>query len=185
MRKFTFLTVVVAFMALPGSAPAQGNNPSIFANEHGFGSITDLGGFVFNMPGVVAADPGPGGLPSALTYNLLGPPALVAGDLFIQELIGPTLGLSDLIRFNPDGTAPGYRASFVFYSASGGGVDSLADMGFPAVSYANRFTVLEVNEEVFYTPNPDQPGYVPGFAVTYHFLSDDPAGQGVPEPVAA
>ena len=85
MRKFTFVTVVIACIAVTTSAQAQGNNPSIFANEHGVGNITDLGGFVFNMPGVVAADPGPGGLPSALTYNLLGPPALVAGDLFIRN----------------------------------------------------------------------------------------------------
>ena len=184
MRRFTLLTVALTFSGLSGSALAQGNNPFIVADEFGTGSITDLGGFVFNMPGILAADPGPGGLPSALTYNLLGPPSLIAGDLLIQELAGPSVVLSDWVRFNPAGTAPGYAASFVFYSSFANGVDSLADTGFPSLFYANAFTVLEVDEQVFYTPAPGQPGFVDGFAVTYNFISDAQAS-AVPEPVSA
>jgi len=111
----------------------------------------------------------PGGLVSALTYNLLGPPALVAGDLLIVDPGGSIL--SDLIRFNPAGTGnPGYPASLVFYSMAGEG--SLADTGFPTGRYTNIFTVTEtINHDFFYTPTATQPGFVPGFSVTYHIIS--------------
>ena len=139
------------------------------------------------MPGVMVADPGPTGLPSALTYNLLGPPGLVAGDLLINDLNSGILELSEVIRFNPDGTAPGYAASFVFYSDNSDGVDSLGDTGFPLLFYAKTFTMLEVDEQVFYTPTADQPGFVPGFSVTYNFLSDAHTpnlNNAVPEPAS-
>src|SRR4051794_39331924 len=177
MDKRTLLLVVYCLTSFVDRGWAQGNNPLIVADEHGFGSLTFFGAPTVNMPGIMAVDPGPGGLPSALTYNLLGPPALIAGDLFVQELIGSTLHLSDVIRFNPDGTAPGYTASFVFYSEF--------DTAFPASFYANSFMVLELNQEVFYIPNAGQPGYVPGFSATYHFLSDDTQGSAVPEPATA
>jgi len=179
------LICIVFLITLASGGVAQGNDPLIMANEHGVGSLTFFGAPAINMPGILAADPGPGGLPSALTYNLLGPPALVAGDLFVQEFIGSSLQLSDVIRFNPDGTSPGYTASFVFYSDFATGAGALADTGFPTSFYANTFTVLELDEEVFYIPSAGQPGYVPGFSVTYHFLSDDTQGAGVPEPSTA
>jgi hypothetical protein len=184
MDKRTLLIVVFS-LTFAGSTLAQGNDPFIFANEHGVGSLTFFGLPTLNMPGIMAADPGPGGLPSALTYNLLGPPALVAGDLFVQELIGSTLHLSDVIRFNPDGTSPGYTASFVFYSEFATGIAAPADTGFPTSFYANTFTVLEIDQEVFYIPNAGQTGYVPGFSATYHFVSDDTQGSAVPEPATA
>ncbi len=186
MQKFTFLTLALTISGLTGSALAQGNNPFIIADEYGVGRLITAGGSVFNMPGVMAVDPGPGGLPSALTYNLLGPPGLVAGDLFINDLNGGVLDLSEMIRFNPDGTAPGYQASIVFYSDMQEGADSLADTGFPLSGYANSFTMLEVDEQVFYTPTEGQPGFVPGFSVTYNFLSDThtPELASAPEPAS-
>jgi len=129
------------------------------------------------------ADPGPGGLPNALTYNLLGPPALVAGDLILLE--NPAGGLSDIIRFNPAGTGgnPAYPASVVFYSdIEVGEAPVLADIGFPTAMYTNTVTLLEMgvegNNGIVYTPTANQPGFVPGFAVTYNIISDSP----VPEP---
>src|SRR5258705_12701071 len=102
----TFQPATLVFLAFAGTMLAQGNNPFIEANQLGAGSITFAGLPVLNMPGILAADPGPGGLPSALTYNLLGPPAVVAGDLIIQQLVGLSLELSEVIRFNTDETAP-------------------------------------------------------------------------------
>jgi hypothetical protein len=36
----------------------------------------------------------------------------------------------------------------------------------------------EINNGATYTPTANQPGFVPGFSVTYHFISDS---TGVPE----
>lgn len=58
----------------------------------------------FRCQVLLAFDPGPGGLASALTYSGLGnPPSLVAGDVLVFE---PGIGntLSDVIRFNPANT---------------------------------------------------------------------------------
>ena len=85
--------------------------------------------------------------------------------------------LSDIIRFNPAGTGgPAYPASLVFYSDQDGGVESLAGTRFPTAPYANTLTLTEVNGGVVYTPLAGQPGFVSGFSVTYHGISD------VPEP---
>jgi hypothetical protein len=115
-------------------------------------------------------------LPAALTYNLLGPPGLVAGDVLL--LRPGTAVVSDVIRFNPAGTGnPGYPASLVFYSdtdADHSGI--LADTGFPTAFYAN--VTVRSDDASFYTPNDSQPGFVPGFSVTYQFISE------VPEPAS-
>jgi hypothetical protein len=135
---------------------------------------------------MLAADPGPGGLPSALTYNLPDLPSLVAGDVLLQETVG-TAVLSDIIRFNPAGTGgPTYPASLVFYSDNLDGSTSLADTRFPLLNYANALTLTEVGPEVgpnglmSYTPTASQPGFVPGFMATYNFTSDS----AVPEPAS-
>jgi len=161
------------------AAQAQGgNNPLITVNENGVGSLF-FSNPAINMPGVLAADPGPGGQASALTYNLLGPPALVAGDIFITDTVGGPL--SDLIRFNPAGTAPGYQASLVFYSTDAGG--ALADTGVPSGFYTNTVTLLEGPGGVtLYTPTAGQPGFIAGFGVTYDIISDTAAA--TPEPGA-
>ncbi len=136
------------------------------------------------MPGVLAPDPGPGGLASVLTYDMLGPPSLVAGDVLLLEAIGgPFL---DVIRFNPAGTGgnPTYHASVLFYSDNIDGADSLGDTPSPPRAfYTNILTLLEVGGEghngVVYTPVAGQPGFVDGFVVTYNITSDSAA---VPEP---
>src|ERR1035437_10608299 len=55
-------------------------------------------------PGFLMQDPGPGGLPNALTFTT--PAGLVVGDLLLHE---PGGAESDLIRWNANGT-------LVFYS---------------------------------------------------------------------
>ena len=97
--------VLAAALAVGGAAPLlaqSGNNPIIFLPENGVGTIQFPGAAALPLPGVLAPDPGPGGRTSALTYNLLGPPSLVPGDLLLFD--GDLL--SDVIRFNPAGTAP-------------------------------------------------------------------------------
>jgi len=179
------LAVAATLSATGGKAFAQAaNNPTITVDENGNGSLVFPGGAPFNVPGVLAADPGPGGLALALTYNLLGPPGLVAGDLILLEPGGGGL-ISDIIRFNPAGTAPGYAASLVFYSDNLDGADALADRGFPTALYGNNITFTEVGPEVgpngfTYTPTANQPGFIPGFGVTYVIRSD--LAPAIPEP---
>jgi hypothetical protein len=161
--------------------------PTITVDELGVGTIQFTGGLPAPLPGVLAPDPGPGGLTSALTYNLLGPPSLVAGDVILVEPGGVGL-ITDILRFNPAGTGgnPAYPASLVFYSDVFDGRNSLADTGFPTASYANTASFIETGLEggmsgFLYTPTANQPGFVPGFTVTYNFVSDPAA---VPEPAS-
>lgn len=152
-------------------------NPLITLNENGTGTIVFAGGSTFVLNGVAAPDPGPGGLTNALTFNLLGPPSLVNGDLRILDPVSHLL--SDLIRFNQAGTgAPSYPASVVFYS----GLDlanGLADTGFPSSGYGNFRSIDEILGGNFYTPGTGDPGFIAGFTVTYDILS---SVRKVPEP---
>ena len=183
MKSRTFavsLSFITVLLFAPQSQLRAQNNPLITMDEFGNGTIQFPLQPPNPLPGVMMADPGPGGRPNALTYNLLGPPNLVAGDLFLIEP-GNT-NFSDVIRFNPAGTGgnAGYPASVVFYSDNGDGVDAPADVGSPFAFYANQLFVQEVGTEgnngYVYTPVAGQPGYVAGFSVTYNILSD------VPEP---
>lgn len=133
-------------------------------------------------PGFLQQDPGPGGLPNALTFTT--PAGLVVGDLLLHE---PNGAESDLIRWNANGT-------LVFYSDIGdadppyiGGPDS-ADIGLPGASWPNTISVTETGlfgypysetgtNGYVYIPLPGQPGYDPsnpGNQPTYTFISDIP-----------
>ena len=173
---------VVLSAAVVGVAQAQGFNPLITVDEDGHGTQQFPGQPTITMPGVLRADPGPGGLASALTYNLLGPPALTAGDLLIF-LNG---GRDDLVRFNPAGTGgvANYPASLVFYSSNlHGGIDSLADTATPPrFLYANTASANESNGQVFYNPLRGQPGFISGFNVAYLITSPVGPASLVPEP---
>jgi hypothetical protein len=166
-------------LALPQAAQAD-NNPLITVDENGNGSLLFPGGIPITTTGILAADPGPGGLAAALTYNLLGPPSLVAGDLIVDDIASH---ISDLIRFNPAGTgSSGYPASLLFYSNDAFG--QLADTGLPTAFYTNTVTLLEgLGGVTSYTPQAGQPGFVAGFSVTYEVHSAVPgpiAGAGLP-----
>ena len=180
----SLFVVLTMLLLMAGPASAQGSNPDIFLDENGHGSLVSPVTGTFPLPGVLAPDPGPGGLTSALTYNLLGPPSLVAGDLIINDT-GPT-SVSEIIRFNPAGTGgnPAYPASAVFYSDKELIPDlDLADTGFPTGSYTNSVTTPELffgNTCCVYTPTAGQPGFIAGFGVTYHIASDKDVS--VPEP---
>jgi len=180
--RFTVSALILG-LAIASSAFAQ-FTINITLDENGDGTFTNSAGFFSNLPFALQPDPGPGGLASALTYGLLNPPGLTAGDLVILE---PGLGvISDILRFNPNETIAGTTGAVVAYSDNSDGPDSLADKGFPTALYANVFTVIEVGPEgnngFSYTPIVGQPGFVAGAAgpVTYRFLSDT-----VPEPSTA
>lgn len=168
-------------LALRTSAAAVAPTPlDIEVDENGFGSLTtDVSGISVTVPLVsgTQADPGPGGLSSALTYDL-GTISPNPGDVFLVEP-GST-AFSDLIRFNAAaaGRPIGSPNALVFYSDNGDGVDALADTGLPTAFYSSTAVINEVGPEgnngADYTPTANQPGFVPNFAATYHFISDLP-----------
>ncbi len=168
--------IVCLLLAVPG-ARGQGFTLQVTEMTNGFVNLNLLN--LLNgadHPGFLMQDPGPGGLPNALTFTT--PAGLVVGDLLLHE---PGSGESDLIRWNNN-------ATLVFYSDIGD-ADS-ADIGLPGASYPNGISVIEtglfgadysetgINGYV-YVPLPGQPGYnpnTPGFPPTYIIISD------VPEP---
>jgi hypothetical protein len=194
IRRTALLGLLVAglLLVLAGPASAQGFSITITVDENGNGRFTNTAGFTSALPFSVTADPGPGGAPNALTYDLLNPPGLTAGDLILLE--PGTSTISDVIRFNPNAVgAGGGTGTLVFYSSAGDGVDSLADAalvpggapGVPSALYANNLAAFEVGPEGLngftYTPTQGQPGFVAGAGgpITYVIQSDTPA---VPEP---
>ena len=185
MLKRLLVSVMLSLVVVCGAGAT--NNPLITVDEDGNGTLQFSGAPSIATHGVLAPDPGPGGLPLALTYNLLGPPGLVAGDVLVFEDSTFT-ELSDIIRFNPAGTGnAAYPASLVFYSDNVDGIDNLADVGFPIARYPNVVRLLEADIGggqigLHYTPTENQPGFVPGFGVTYHAISDGEAAR-VPEPI--
>ena len=187
------LMVVGALLVTCGTAAAQ-FTVDINIDEFGHGTITNSAGFNGPLAAALLPDPGPGGLPAALTYSLDNPPGLTAGDLLLVEPGGGGL-LTDQIRFNPQETASdGTTGTVLIYSDHFDGPDSLADNGFPTALYANTFSLNEVGPEpgpngVDYTPTAGQPGFVAGAAgpVTYHITSDGSpsGGPGTPLPASA
>ena len=168
---------------LPGPAAAV----LITVDESGAGTLVNDSGETFTLPSALQPDPGPGGLSSVLTYDMLGPPALTAGDVLLQD--GPGGPVLDVVRFNPAGTGgnPSYPASLLFYSDNVEGFDSRADTPSPPTTlYPNNVTILESgaegNNRAVYTPLSGQPGFVSGFVVTYTLISD--GSNSVPEPTA-
>lgn len=183
MKVLTRCLCALSLLALGCAASAQGFSITIAVDENGNGRLTNTAGFSAPLPFALAPDPGPGGLPAALTYDLLNPPGLVAGDLLLLEP-GTRTTLSDIIRFNA-ASFTGGAGSLVFYSDNADGADALADTGFPTAQYANNVTAFELGPEgdngFTYTPVAGQPGFVAGAGgpVTYLIRSDVSA---VPEP---
>ena len=177
---FTCLVLAAISLAVPANAFAL-FMVTITVDENGNGTLTNSNGAFLNLATSMSADPGPGGLASALTYSIPNPPGLVVGDLLILEPGGGGV-LSEVIRFN---STDALNGTLVFSSDNSDGADALADTGFPTAFYANVLTVFEVGSEgnngFNYTPTAGQPGFVTGAAgpVTYQIISDVSA---VPEP---
>jgi hypothetical protein len=168
------LSLGVLLVLSSTSVKAQTFSITVSADENGNGTLTNTAGFNGVLPAALLPDPGPGGLPVALTYGLLSPPGLTAGDLIILDSPGV---ISDVIRFNPQTNG----GSFVYYSLLGGG--QLADTGLPSAFYTNAFSVLETDPVTIYTPTSGQPGFVTGAGgpVTYRFTGSQAQ---TPEPAS-
>lgn len=187
MRRLLAL-LAPALLCIPSLAHADPFSISITVNEFGQGRFTNTFGFDQALTGTLRNDPGPGGLSRVLTYDLLNPPGLVAGDVLLREHTGSGFDglILDVIRFNAPTSSTGF---LLFYSDNLDGVDSLADTSSPPSSfYTNSLTIDEIgtaaNNGAFYTPLRGQPGFVAGAAgpVTYTFISDGTGPSTVPEP---
>src|SRR4030095_6646373 len=142
--RLLLLSGVMLIVAIPRDANAQGFTVTITVDENGNGRFVNSTGFDEPLPFTQPLDPGPGGPAHALTYSLLNPPGLIAGDLLLQEVAGGPL--SDVIRFNPQENCSGSTGCLVFYSDNLE-FDALADIGLPTSFYANSLTLLEVGPE--------------------------------------
>jgi PEP-CTERM motif len=173
--------------AVAGPYDGGGLDVSIRVDENGNGFLTNAAGVVFTLPFDKRNDPGPGGLANVLTYSLLAPPALTAGDVLITD-IG---ALNDVVRYNPNEVCvDGSHGCLVFYSDNVDGIDALADTPSPpGAFYANTVTIAETgtdtNNSAMYPAVgfvlPGQPGFVNALnPVNYLLISDTP----VPEPAS-
>jgi hypothetical protein len=180
--RFLALTALALGTALlPAPARAQGFTVTLRFDENCHGTLTNSNNLSAPLPCSFQADPGPGGLPAALFYDLLTPPGLVGGDLVVLENADL---ISDIIRWDP---TIGTGGMFVYSDISDLSDGDLADTGFPGGLNTNLVRLFEVGPEgdngITYTPTQGQPGFVAGAAgpVTYIFISDAP----VPEPASA
>jgi len=184
-----FLSCILATTLAVHAAPVF--SVDITVDEFGNGHFENTAGFTSPLLSALLPDPGPGGAPAALTYDLLSPPGLTTGDLVLIESGGASV--SDVVRFNAGQVFPGAgTGTLVFYSDNTDGIDSLADVtGLPGALYANNLVVLEVGPEgangFDYTPTAGQPGFVTGAGgpVTYHLISDGLSPFAVPLPTSA
>jgi adhesin/invasin len=119
---------------------------------------------VSTLPSSAAADPGPGGLPSVLTYTLENPPSLVFGDVQLTV----SSAVVEVIRFNPAGQgSPGYPASLLFYSSPSDGAGHRVNTPTPPTTFYPN--VVSIPLGTVYTPGPGQPGYVAFVNTQYSF----------------
>lgn len=175
------VTFALAALGAASSASALVNgNIVLTVDENGHGNINGFGA-PQALPFALQNDPGPGGLPNILTYDMLNPPGLVSGDVLLQD--GPGGPILDVVRFNANEVCAGGGGTgcLLFYSDNVDGFDSLADTpGPPGQLYANNVTILEVGPEghngAIYIPLAGQPGFVAGASapVEYNLLSDTP-----------
>jgi len=178
--RLSLTAILAAMVCLLLAVPsARGQGFTLQVDENGNGLLNGA-----LHPGFLLADPGPGGLPNALTYTT--PAGLVVGDLLLQE---PGGAESDLIRWNANST-------LVFYSdfsdtdidpITGLPRQDMADIGLPGASYPNGVSVIEtglfgqpyseLTNGYVYVPLPGQPGFNPnnpGNPPTYIIVSDIP-----------
>ena len=184
MRSSKLMLFVAAVFVFLSSAGAQAQfSISVSVDENGNGRLTNTAGFNSSLLSGLQADPGPGGLASALTYGLFSPPGLTTGDLLLLD--NGSAGVSDILRFNAAETCPGLTTGcLTFYSDIDLVGGELADTGFPTALFTNNLTVFETGSGFIYTPTSGQPGFVSGAGgpTTYTILSDETTA--VPEPAS-
>ena len=180
-KKFGAFIAAIGISAVgllgPQAANAQSFSITASVDENGNGLLSNSAGFSSALPSASQADPGPGGLNNALTYGLLNPPGLTAGDVFLTNAACGGC-VTDVIRFNPSEVVGSSTGALVFYSNDLG---SLADIGFPTANYTNTLSISESLTGAIYTPVSGEPGFVAGAGgpVTYDLTS---LAADVPEP---
>jgi hypothetical protein len=150
---------------------------SVNFDEFGNGS-TNYQTPLHALPGGLVTDPSGGLSGNVLAYLL--PFPVVQGDVRLNEVVGSTVVLSDVVRFFTDANQ---NHLMLFYSDNGDGVDSPADTGLPQNALTNVVTIQEIGPEgangASYTPTNGQPGFFStDFTPTYNIVSDS----AVPEP---
>jgi hypothetical protein len=181
----SLLLIAMAAFGLSGTTFAQ-FSVTLTVDENGHGTFTNTNGFFSPLPFALVPDPGPGGLPVTLTYDLLNPPGLTPGDVLLFDAECGFTCFLDVVRFNPVSFTGG-TGSLVFYSDNIDGFDSIADTPSPPLAfYANTIGINEVTfpngvEGAVYTPIAGQPGFVAGAGgpVTYVLISDTPEGSSL------
>ena len=179
MKKYTTFIVAVAATLLftTNASNATVSAPTFTFNERGVGQLELPTGAVIPLVGILAADPGPGGLPSALVFatHPQEGAAFTVGDVFLAGHGGT---ISDVLRFNPaTSSGTGLTQLIFLYSNDAGGV--LADVGLPAAFYANAATITEnENAATTFIPTTGQPGFLPvaPIPITYRIISMPDSG---------
>jgi hypothetical protein len=160
-RSATFIVAIAAALLFTTNASnATVSAPTFTFHENGVGQLELPNGAVITLAGILAADPGPGGLSSALVFTTHPQEgaAFTVGDVFLTGHGGI---ISDVLRFTPaTSSGTGLTQLIFLYSNDGGGL--LADVGLPAAFYPNSATITE-NEKAITTfiPTSGQPGFLP------------------------
>ena len=179
MKKFTtFIGAVAAALLFTTTASnATVSAPTFTFNENGVGQLELPNGAVIPLVGTLAADPGPGGLSTALVFTTHPQEgaAFIVGDAFLTGHGGT---ISDVLRFNPaTSSGTGLTQLIFLYSNDAGGL--LADVGLPAAFYPNSAAITE-NENAITTfiPTTGQPGFLPvaPIPITYRIISMPDSG---------
>jgi hypothetical protein len=174
------LSLAMLLMIASSNAFADQFTVTITVDKNGNGNLTNSSGLNTPLTFTLSPDLGPGGLASALTYDLRNPPNLVVGDLVLLDPV--TAVVASIIRFNitPPSRPSGPPGGALVYYSTGQG--SLADTGLPLALYANSITFSLVNGGFIYTPTSGQPGFVAGAdgPVTYVINGDT----SIPEPAS-
>ena len=169
LKSFT----LVSSLALVGSAAQGATMVTDVLNEYGPGSYANVGGMVnpFTLYGgtmsynYAKANQFGSLVPPTLTYFYPTTAAITSGVIGLTD----AQGLSDVIVFGDYGNVNNQNFDYAsFYSLDHLG--ALADQPYSG-STANLPLYPETGP---YTPAVGQPGYVPGYTITYDFVSAVP-----------
>ena len=179
MKRIIFLIAVSTFIvgAIPQQqaiAQAAPQPVTITIDENGNAASSATSVLLAPTSVGLQNDPTGGIAALVLQYNL-GADALPGEVDILEPGAAANLVVSDVIRFVQVTAGLG---RILFYSDTAE-ADAIADTGLPTQTFGtNPQTLTEVGTEgdngVFYHPIANQPGFITGQDVTYHFISEVP-----------